>query len=80
MQQRKEARQNYLEALIQHEIAKILETAGLDRGARVGTCCAALGCSFGQVWARARERVLEQILRQSEVTCCDSHFCQIRTT
>jgi hypothetical protein len=64
MQQWKEARRNYLAALIQHEIAKILETAGLGRSARVGSCCAALGCSFGQVWARARERVLEQILRQ----------------
>jgi hypothetical protein len=68
MQQRKEAHQNYLAALIQHEIAKILETAGLGRSARVGACCAALGCSFGQVWAQARERVREQILRQSEVT------------
>jgi hypothetical protein len=62
----KEAQRNFLEALIQREVASILETAGLGCGARVVTCCAALGCSFGEVWAQARERILLQTSWRSE--------------
>jgi hypothetical protein len=55
---------NYLEALIQLEVAKILQTAGLGHGARVDASCATLGRSFAQVWAQARERVLDSIGRR----------------
>jgi|307.fasta_scaffold318359_2 hypothetical protein len=61
MQQQKEVQPDYLEALVQLEVAKILEKAELGPSAQVGARCAALGRSFGQVWAQARERVLEQI-------------------
>jgi hypothetical protein len=55
---------NYLEALIQLEVTKILETAGLGHGARVDASCATLGRSFAQVWAQARQRVLDSIGRR----------------
>jgi hypothetical protein len=58
---------NYLEALIQLEVAKILQTAGLGHGARVDASCATLGRSFAQVWAQARERVLDSIGRRHVV-------------
>jgi hypothetical protein len=58
--QQEEGQRDDLEALIQLEVARILEMARLERNAG-GTHCAALGCSFGEVWAQARKRVLEQI-------------------
>jgi hypothetical protein len=61
MQQEKEAQPDYLEALVQLEVSKILETAELGPSAQVGARCAALGRSFGHVWAQARERVLEHM-------------------